>query len=416
VDELYDKWTRQYTGGKVDWEELWQNDVPEFIKRDRNHPCVVMWSLGNELQQDQNVPYQDWGVTAFRLQKSLLQRYDTTRLVTVAMHPRFRNWETDSLPCDLAMITDVQSYNYRYMYFPGDGKRFPYMKFYQSEASVAAMGPNYFEMDLNKVIGLAYWGAIDYLGESQGWPAKGWAQGVFDIALEPKPKAYFVKSFFSDEPTVHIGIIEKKGDIMWNGVQTGNDEMTEFWNRKDGDIVSLVTYTNADEVELVCNGKSLGKKLNDKKNAKVRNQIKWEKIPYQKGYLEAIGRTNGKIVARHRIETTGNAVKLIAVPDNNNWKADGMDLQHVRIYAVDKKGRRVYNAQQELTFSVEGDARIVAASSGNHYGDELNVVNHRKLYNGSALVILRAGKDAGEIVLTTKGEGFKQIKTKLLTK
>ena len=416
VDELYDKWTRQHTGGRGPFENLWQYDVPEWVKRDRNSPSVVLWSLGNELQQDPNQPFNDFGVTAYRLMKTLLNRYDSTRLVTVAMHPRYRNWETDSLPCDLAMITDVQSYNYRYMYFPGDGRRFPWMKFYQSEASVSAMGENYFAMDLNKVIGLAYWGAIDYLGESQGWPTKGWAQGVFDISLEPKPKAYYMRSFFKpEEPVVHIAVIDNKGDQMWNGIQTGNDGMSDHWNRQPGTKLQIVTYTNADEVELIVNGKSIGTKKNDKSNAKMRNQIRWNDVEYQDGYAEAVAKTGGKVVARHRIETTGEAVKLIAVPDNNAWKADGMDLQHVRIYAVDKKGRRSYTAQQELKFSVEGDARIVAVSSGDHQSHELNATDHRKLYNGSALVILRAGKNAGPINLTVSGEEFKPVKTKLTT-
>lgn len=416
VDELYDKWTRQHTAGRVPFEYIWQYDVPEWVKRDRNSPSVVLWSLGNELQQDPNQPFNDFGVTAYKLMKTLIQRYDSTRLVTVAMHPRYRNWETDSLPCDLAMITDVQAYNYRYMYFPGDGRRFPWMKFYQSEASVAAMGENYFAMDLDKVIGLAYWGAIDYLGESQGWPTKGWAQGVFDIALEPKPKAFYMKSFFKeDEPVVHIAVIDNKGDQMWNGIQTGNDGMSDHWNRKAGSKLQMITYTNADEVELFVNGKSCGTKKNDKSNAKMRNQIRWNDVEYQDGYVEAVARTDGKVVARHRVETTGEAVKLIVVPDNNSWKADGMDLQHVRVYAVDKKGRRAYNAQHELTFTVEGDARIVAVSSGDHNSDELNVTDHRKLYNGSALVILRAGKTPGNITLTTNANGIKAVKTKFST-
>lgn len=416
VDELYDKWTRQHTAGRVPFEYLWQYDVPEWVKRDRNSPSVVMWSLGNELQQDANQPFNDWGVTAYKLMKTLLHRYDSTRLVTVAMHPRYRNWETDSLPCDLAMITDVQSYNYRYMYFPGDGRRFPWMKFYQSEASVSAMGENYFAMDLDKVIGMAYWGAVDYLGESQGWPTKGWAQGVIDISLEPKPKAYYMKSFFKDsEPMVHLAVIDNKGDQMWNGVQTGNDGMSDHWNRKPGSRLQMVTYTNADEVELIINGKSVGTKKNDKNSAKMRNQIRWNDVEYQEGYAEAIARTNGKVVARHRVETTGKAVKLIAIPDNPTWKADGMDLQHVRIHAVDKKGRRVYNVQEELKFSVEGDARIVAVSSGDHNSHELNATDHRKLYNGSALVILRAGKTPGAITLNTEATGFKTVKTKLMT-
>ncbi len=415
VDELYDKWTRQHTGGKVPFEQLWQSDIPEWIKRDRNSPSVVMWSLGNELQQDANMPFNDFGVTMYRLMRPLVQRYDSTRMVTVAMHPRYRNWQTDSLPADLAMLTDVQSYNYRYMYFPGDGQRFPWMTFYQSEAAMAAMGPNFFEMDLDKVIGLAYWGAIDYLGESQGWPAKGWAQGCFDIALEPKPKAYLLRSLFlPDDPIVHIAIIEDKAsNQLWNGVQTANDGMSDHWNRKIGDQLSLITYTNADEVELRLNGKRLGRKANPKDDPKHRNQIRWDNIPYEEGRLEAIAYREGLPVAKHQIETTGKAVKLIATPEDDAWQADGTDLMHVRIEAVDKKGRRVPMAQDELKFEVQGDARIVAVSSGNHNSDELNTVEHRRLYNGSALVILRAGHTPGHVILKTSSERFKALSTNL---
>ena len=417
VDELYDKWTRQHTGGRVAFEQLWQYDVPEWVKRDRNSPSVVLWSLGNELQQDPNQPFNDFGVTMYKLMRTLLHRYDSTRLVTVAMHPRYRNWETDSLPCELAKITDIQAYNYRYMYFPGDGRRFPWMTFYQSEASISAMGPNFFEMDLDKVIGSAYWGAIDYLGESQGWPAKGWAQGVFDISLEPKPKAYFMRSFFvPDEPMVHIAVIDSKGDMMWNGVQTGNDGMSDHWNRQPGKNVQLITYTNADEVELRLNGKSLGRKKNPKDDPKHRNQIRWDNITYADGTLLAIAYNNGKDVAHHQIQTSGKAVRLSALADNIEWKADGMDLMHVRLEAIDSKGRRVPMAQDELTFEVEGDAQIVAVTNGDINSDELNVQNHRRLWNGSAMVILRSGRNPSKVVLRTKANGYKTITTKLETK
>ena len=417
VDELYDKWTRQHTGGRVAFEQLWQYDVPEWVKRDRNSPSVVLWSLGNELQQDPNQPFNDFGVTMYKLMRTLLHRYDSTRLVTVAMHPRYRNWETDSLPCELAKITDIQAYNYRYMYFPGDGRRFPWMTFYQSEASISAMGPNFFEMDLDKVIGSAYWGAIDYLGESQGWPAKGWAQGVFDISLEPKPKAYFMRSFFvPDEPMVHIAVIDSKGDMMWNGVQTGNDGMSDHWNRQPGKNVQLITYTNADEVELRLNGKSLGRKKNPKDDPKHRNQIRWDNIQYAEGNLLAIAYNNGKDVAHHQIQTSGKAVRLSALADNIEWKADGMDLMHVRLEAIDSKGRRVPMAQDELTFEIEGDAQIVAVTNGDINSDELNVQNHRRLWNGSAMVILRAGRNPSKVVLRTKANGYKTITTKLETK
>ena len=412
VDELYDKWLAQYAGGRVDWESLWQKDIPEWVKRDRNHPSVVLWSLGNELQQYSNLPFNDWGVTAYELQKQLLHRYDDTRLTTVAMHPRYRNLDTDSIPADLAVATEVNSYNYRYMYFPGDMKRYPEKTFYQSEASTAAMGPNFYEMDRNKVLGLAYWGAIDYLGESMGWPVKGWNQGVFDLSLQPKPDAYFVKSMFSDEPTVHIGIIEKAGgNVQWNGINVSAGKLSENWNREAGEKVSLYTYTNGDEVELFLNGKSLGVKKNSD-DPKLRARIKWDGIAYAPGTLLAVARKNGKVVARHQIETTGEAMALKLVPDAETWHADGQDLMHVRVYAVDKKGRRVMdlkdkNAFSNLTFTVKGDADIVAVDNGNINSDELHVGKkqlnksaERALYQGSALVVLRAGTQPSKVELT----------------
>ena len=428
VDELYDKWLTQYAGGRVDWESLWQKDVPEWVKRDRNHPSVVLWSLGNELQQYSNLPFNDWGVTAYKLQKELLHRYDDTRLTTVAMHPRYRNLETDSIPSDLAIETEVNSYNYRYMYFPGDSKRYPEKTFYQSEASVAAMGPNFYEMDLDKVIGLAYWGAIDYLGESMGWPIKGWNQGVFDLSLQPKPDAYFVKSMFTDEPTVHIGVIEKSGgNIQWNGINVSAGKLSENWNREAGELVSLYTYTNGDEVELFLNGKSLGVKKNSN-DPKLRARIKWDNIAYAPGTLVAVAKKNGKVVARYQIETTGEAVALKLVPDMETWHADGKDLMHVRIYAVDKKGRRVLNVKDakafdKLTFTVKGDANIVAVDNGNISSDELHIGKtqlektiQRNLFQGSALVILRAGKQNGKVELMVSSDKMKARKLVLNTK
>lgn len=428
VDELYDKWLTQYAGGRVEWESLWQKDIPEWVKRDRNHPSVILWSLGNELQQYSNLPFNDWGVTAYKLQKELLHRYDDTRLTTVAMHPRYRNLETDSIPADLAVATEVNSYNYRYMYFPGDMKRYPEKTFYQSEASVAAMGPNFYEMDRDKVLGLAYWGAIDYLGESMGWPVKGWNQGVFDLSLQPKPDAYFVKSMFSEEPVVHIGIIEKSGgNIQWNGINVSAGKLSENWNREVGEKVSLYTYTNADEVELFLNGKSLGVKKNSN-DPKLRARIKWDNIAYAPGTLVAVAKKNGKVVARHLIETTGEAVALKLVPDAETWHADGKDLMHVRIYAVDKKGRRVLNVKDakafdKLTFTVKGDANIVAVDNGNIASDELHIGKtqlektiQRHLFQGSALVILRAGDKPGKIELSVEGEKMKAKKLVLNTK
>ncbi len=418
VDELYDKWKTNYAGGRKEWDVLWQHDVPEWVRRDRNHPSIVFWSLGNELQLISDLSYNDWGVTPFKLQKALLNRYDTTRPVTVAMHPRGRNEHTDSLPAPLVMVTDIAAYNYRYMYFPGDSRRFPWMMFYQSEANTSNMGPNFFDMNRDKVIGLAYWGMIDYLGESHGWPVKGWREGVFDISLEPKPNAYFLKSYFKpEEPLVRIAVVDAENSTMWNDVVVGIQTQSSHWNRKDGSKLDIFTYTNADEVELLINGKSIGRRPNNRDNSKERNRIKWTDVPYTKGYVEAVAYNKGSKtpVARHRIETAGVAAKLIAEADNSAWKADGMDLQHIRVTAVDKKGRRDYGASESLKFEVEGPAEIVGVINGDLTSEELTVGDTRRLYNGTAVVILRSKQAPGEVKLKVTPAKLKPITLKLAT-
>jgi beta-galactosidase len=263
---------------------------------------------------------------------------------------------------------------------------------------------------------LAYWGAIDYLGESMGWPQKGWSQGVFYISLDPKPKAYYMRSIFKpDEPVVRLAVLESEKAEMWNGVKMGNDRMTGNWNRADGSKANIIVYTNGDEVELLLNGKSLGRKANPKE-AKLRNQIRWGEIEYKSGKLEAVAYKNGKAVARHALETTGKPVKIIAEPDNTNWQADGLDLQHVRLTAVDNKGRRCLSYDDELEFSITGDASIVAVTNGDITTDEIATQPHVRLWQGQAMVILRSGRQASKITLTTKPKTFKDIITKLETK
>lgn len=409
VDELYDKWLQRYAGGRTSWMNLWQNDIPEWVAGHRNHPCVVLWSLGNELQKYAELPFGDYGVTPYRLQRELLHRYDTSRPVTVAMHPQGRGFETDSIPCTLARETDIQAYNYRYKYFPGDGRRFPWMTFYQSEANLQDMGPNFFGMDRDRVIGLAYWGMIDYIGESRGWPAKGWTDGVFDMSLQPKPRAWQLKSMFTAEPTVHIGIVKAAADGKeWNGVKMNGTQETAQWLLEPGQRYTVFTYTNAEEVELRLNGKSLGMKKNA---ADDYDRIRWDSIPYEAGSLEAIARSGGKTVARHKIETPGEAIALRLEADNAVWTADGMDLQHVRVTAVDSKGRRAASFNGNVSFALDGNARIIAVDNGDMTDHEINTEQHIRMHRGSALVILRAGREAGKIKLTAKADGLKKAAT-----
>lgn len=123
-----------------------------------------------------------------------------------------------------------------------------------------------------------------------------------------------------------------------------------------------------------------------------------------------MAKKGGKVVARHKIETTTDAVALQATPDNEAWKADGQDLQHVRICAVDKKGRRVQGAQNDITFTVEGPAEIVGVINGDMNSEELTVGNKRRLYKGTATVILRSTREAGKVTLVATTDGLKKVK------
>lgn len=431
VDELIDKWSdNSYWGGRVPFTQLWYQMIPEWIKRDRNHPSVILWSLGNELQMREDLagfPTGDWGVTTYRIFDVLVKRYDKTRKTTVAMFPARAGaigknepeFNTKVYPPELATVTEVSSFNYRYLNYAQYLEKCPHMTVYQSEATTNELTAPFFGMDHDKMVGLAYWGAIEYWGESNGWPKKGWNFSFFNHCLEPYPQAYLIKSAFCEEPLVHIGVMDNgKEAIEWNDIMVGSLSLASHWNWATGSMQNLYTYTNADEVELLVNGKSMGIRKNDRTDITRRNIIYWENIPYGKGgNIIAVARNNGKEVARHRLETTGKATALKMVVENpDDWKADGMDLQYVKVYAVDNKGRVVPDTKDEVTFKVSGAARLIAVDNGDHFTDELFTGNTKKLHKGFIMAILRSDRSGGEVVITASSKGLKDAVKKLVTK
>ena len=431
VDELIDKWSdNSYWGGRVPFTQLWYQMIPEWIKRDRNHPSVILWSLGNELQMREDLagfPTGDGGVTTYRIFDVLVKRYDKTRKTTVAMFPARAGaigknepeFNTKVYPPELATVTEVSSFNYRYLNYAQYLEKCPHMTVYQSEATTNELAAPFFGMDHDKMVGLAYWGAIEYWGESNGWPKKGWNFSFFNHCLEPYPQAYLIKSAFCEEPLVHIGVMDNgKEAIEWNDIMVGSLSLASHWNWTTGCMQNLYTYTNADEVELLVNGKSMGIRKNDRTDITRRNIIYWENIPYGKGgNIIAVARNNGKEVARHRLETTGKATALKMVVENpEDWKADGMDLQYVKVYAVDNKGRVVPDTKDEVTFKVSGAARLIAVDNGDHFTDELFTGNTKKLHKGFIMAILRSDRSGGEVVITASSKGLKDAVKKLVTK
>ena len=442
VDELTDKWSNgEYWGGRVPFTDYWYKMIPEWIKRDRNSPSVVMWSLGNELQNRDawaGFPTEDWGVTTYRIFDTLVKRYDDTRKTTVAMFPSraggiYRDrpeYETYLVPPELACVTEVASFNYRWKAYSGYLEHAPHLIIFQSEATTRELLGPYYGMDQDKMVGLAYWGAVEYWGESDGWPKKGWNYSFFDHTLATYPTAYLVRSVFkADEPLVHIGVLEaEQKSSWWNDILSGRAEMSEFYYKPaKGDTITLQVFSNCDEVELFMNGKSLGVKQNVRadeatrkgvaKEDKYTNNFLWKNLSYEPGKVIAVGRNNGKEVARHQLETPGKAVALkMTVETPNDFHADGMDLQYIRFQAVDSKGRAVSNYEGTITLDIKGEASLVAFDNGDHFTNSYFETSTVNLYRGGALAILRSTRNAGKVTVTAQTPGLKSAKATITTK
>ena len=433
VDELIDKWSdNDYWGGRRPFTHLWAELISEWVKRDRNRPSIILWSLGNELQIREGWAgfkgLNDWGITSYRIFNQLLKRFDDTRQTTVVMFParagaitrHDKEFNDYLVPPELACVTEVASFNYQSDKYAAYMKYKPDLILFQSEAETHKLLEPYYNMDYNRMVGIAYWGSAEYWGESNKWPKKGWNYSFFDHTMRPYPQAYLIKSAFQpDIPLVRIGIVDAAGaeSVSWNDVVVGRMALNECWNYAPGSKQSVFTYTNAHSVELLVNGKSIGIQRNDTTKVDKRNMIYWQDVPYGNGgSLEAIARDAvGKELARHCIETAGKAVALRIEPETpKDWKGDGMDLQYIHVTAVDKKGRPVCDYNGPLSVEVLGCARFMALDNGDHYSDELfKGVETKRMYNGRMLIILRSKKQIGEVKLKVSSLG---LKGKLLLK
>ena len=431
VDELYDKWSNTLAwAGRRPWTEMWWENLMEWVKRDRNHPSVIMWSLGNELQFQEErcgFPTRDWGVTTYDIMNTLVKRLDPTRKTTVAMYPARAGGivkhsaeyriEENIVPPELAQHTEVASFNYCWEDYQKYLQKAPDMIIYQSEATTNELSAPFFGMDRERMVGLAYWGAIEYWGESNIWPKKGWDYSFFRHSLEPNSQAYLIKSIFKpEEPLVHIGIAGKVDTLWWNDIVVGQTRVSSHWNqivdsKSPQTKYTVYTYTNGDEVELFVNNKSQGVKKNN--DPKKPNVITWKGISYEPGTIRAVARKADKEYAQHQIETAGKAVRLIIKTErptgvkDSDWKADGMDLQYLKVYAVDSKGRVVPTHEGTVTFSVEGAARLIAVDNGDHSSDGLFAGNEKQLYEGFAMGIVRSDRTAGKVRISVSSPGLK---------
>ena len=433
MDEAFDEWAR----GKKKWmqgrnvgsmagmaglnkyfslygyneyfEEWGIKDLQDMVKRDRNHPSIILWSIGNEIDYP-NDPYSDPSDRHYEPERpspdelvdiakqlvKAVKEIDTTRPVTAALANIPVSNKTG-----LAEVLDVVGYNCQERFYEEDHKNFPNRKIIGSENG-DSYGAWLAVKDNDYVSGQFLWTGFDYLGEAGRFPQRSSSAGLIDLCGFEKPDFYFRQSLWTDTPMVYIvsQIPEQEGQRRWR------PRVFSHWNwqGKEGETIWVEVCTNCGSVELFLNGKSLGsKELSTAPNL----ILKWE-VPYEAGILKAVGKIDNKEVCTYKLQTTGKPAGILLKPDRKTIKADGRDLSHIEVNVVDKDGNIVPYADNLITFNISGKGKIIGAGSGNPQSIEDYKSNKRKAYNGKCLVIIQSTTKPGEIQLTTTSSGLPQ--------
>ncbi len=438
IDEAFDEWEL----GKHKWIKGWNvgtpgtdgyheyfdkwadKDLRDMILRDRNHPSVIMWSIGNEIDYP-NDPYTDpilntgrypqiygqgylpnhpsadtLGKISRRLVK-VVKKYDTTRPVTAALAA-----VVVSNKVGYAQALDVVGYNYQEYRYQEDHKKFPDRKIYGSENGMTyddwkAVKDNDF------VAGQFLWTGIDYLGEAGKFPLHANTAGLLNLAGFRKPEYYFRQSIWTNKPMIYIGTTllknNRRGGSIW-----AHKKADPVWNYKPGENVMVNCFTNCDAAELFLNGKSLGrKKLADFPG----HVISW-KLPWQRGELLVKGYNNHTEVCEDTLQTYGPAYKLRVTTDVRKIKADGQSVAHVVVSVVDRNGVVVYDAANEITCKVTGPGRLLGLENGDPSDSESYASDHRKAYEGKLLAYIQSAGRPGviNVMIESPELGSKSIK------
>ena len=379
-------------------------DIKDMVRRDRNHPCIIMWSIGNEIDYS-NDPFshpvlgEDYkpeyppAENLVQYAKPLIaavKKLDLTRPVTAAL----ANIEMSNA-VGLPQLLDVVGYNYQEKFYEADHKKYPERFIFGSEN-----GDQYSAWtvvrDNDYVGGQFLWTGIDYLGEASRWPNKANGSGLLDLCGFKKPLAWFRQSLWSAEPMVYICASNNSSR------RRRRFRVEEHWNWPRDAMVTVFCYTNCPEVSLTLNDKPIGtKQISDAR----AGQLTWE-LPYEPGVIKAAGINDGREVCEFALKTAGPASRIELLPDVNQVKADGKDICHVEFLVVDDKGVRVPNAEHELVFDVDGPGDIIGIENGdlNSIEDYKDLKN--KVYNGRGLAILQSTFKPGKIRLTAHAEGL----------
>ncbi len=431
MDEAFDMWKKAKTeyDYHLDWDQWHRQDLHDMILRDRNHPSVIIWSIGNEIPEQGDTS----GTRIAKELAGIVRSLDTTRPITSALNePDTANYIYKSGALDLV------GFNYhieRYADFP---KLFPGKKMIATETTSALATRGHYDMPSDKiriwpsrwdkpfvnpagdytcsaydncrvpwgstheatwkmvkkydfVSGFFIWTGFDYLGEPTPytWPARSSYFGIVDLAGFPKDSYYMYQSEWTHDPVLHI---------------------FPHWNWNKGDSVDVWAYFNTDEVELFLNGKSLGTKRKTGDDLHVMWRVAW-----QPGVLRAVGRTNGQDVISTEERTAGKPARIILQADRDSINADGTDLSFVKVTVVDSVGTMVPNADNLVHFNVSGNGFIAGVDNGSETDHEPFKANYRKAFNGLCLVVLQSNGTVGNIHLDASSDGLEPASLDVVT-
>ncbi|GAO30666.1 sugar-binding domain-containing protein [Geofilum rubicundum] len=394
-----------FQGHAAFFEEWAATDLKDMILRDRNHPSIIMWSIGNEVdypndpyshpvldqegigqqhvrgyQPDQ--PHADrLGAIAERF-AAIVRKYDPTRPVTAGLAGPVMSNETD-YPGAL----DVVGYNYTENRYESDHKKYPDRIFYGSENRHGLSEWKHVR-DKDYIFGQFLWTGIDYLGEAHRWPSRGFTSGLLDLAGYKKPRAYFRQSLWSNEPMVYLGTYPNG-----RGRNHLSSDADPVWNYQEDQTIRVVSYTNCETVQLLLNGEKIGEPVAQNDETGI---IHWD-LPFEGGTLEAIGYTNGRETARYQIQTSGRPESISAqIWDNKQAIDKDFGVAQIEVEILDAEGKHVVLADNEISVRVRGPFSLLGMEASNPQ-DMGNYKNNRlRAFNGRMIVYIQANGEAGE--------------------
>lgn len=414
MDEAFDCWeTGKTTNDYHLYFNSWaQTDLQAMVMRDRNHPSIIMWSIGNEIPNAT-------AATATKL-KDWVKAIDNTRPVTAGTFAV--NMEDNA---NVANVLDLVGYNYfPYTYAKGHSNH-PNWKIFGSETSSALRSRGVYKTPTNQniltssdnqcssydnswpswgnsaessyssvngnnyIAGEFIWTGFDYIGEPTpyGWPSKNSYFGIVDTCGFPKDIYYYYQSKWTTKPMVHL---------------------LPHWNWSKGSNVEVWTYSNCDTVELFLNGTSLGSK-----NVGNSQHLSWN-VPWTAGTLRAKA-TKGGTVVYDEVTTAGASSKILLKPDRTSVTADGKDLVYIETDIADANNVIVPTADNLVNFTISGPGTIVGVDNGNSPSTESYKANSRKAFSGKCLVIIQTTKTSGTIVVTASSNGLSSESVSITT-